>query len=96
MNTLPPSPSPQFIANNQCTQYLTTYPLPVSCVRPDEVQIVVAHSELAIERGDFEKALKILGNVPPESPAYVRVQVTNCSSRFIARFGTVDGSLADS
>ncbi|CAM9895733.1 unnamed protein product, partial [Ectocarpus sp. 12 AP-2014] len=42
---------------------------------PDEVQIVVANSELAIERGDFEKALKILGDVPPESPAYVRVQV---------------------
>lgn len=43
--------------------------------RPDEVQIVVANSELAIERGDFDKALHILGNVPPESPAYVRVQV---------------------
>lgn len=44
--------------------------------RPDEVQIVVANSELAIERGDFDKALLILGNVPPESPAYVRVQVS--------------------
>ncbi len=43
--------------------------------RPDEVQIVVANSELAIERGDFDKALHILGDVPPESPAYVRVQV---------------------
>lgn len=43
--------------------------------RPDEVQIVVANSELAIERGDFDKALRILGDVPPDSPAYVRVQV---------------------
>lgn len=36
---------------------------------------MVANSELAIERGDFDKALHILGDVPPESPAYVRVQV---------------------
>lgn len=43
--------------------------------RPDEVQIVIANSELAIERGDFEKALKILGDVTPDSPAYVRVHV---------------------
>ena len=42
---------------------------------PDEVHIVVANSELAIERGDVDKALKILGRVPQASPAYVRVQV---------------------
>ncbi|CAN0392522.1 unnamed protein product, partial [Pylaiella littoralis] len=41
---------------------------------PDEVQIVVANSELAIERGDFDKALHILGDIPPESPSYVRLQ----------------------
>ncbi|CAM9525783.1 unnamed protein product, partial [Hapterophycus canaliculatus] len=41
---------------------------------PDEVQIVVANSELAIQLGNFDKALHILGDVPPESPAYVRVQ----------------------
>lgn len=58
---------------------LSRNPPPSSCIshggRPDEVQIVVANSELAIERGDFDKALLILGDVPPESPAYVRVQV---------------------
>ena len=36
---------------------------------------MVANSELAIERGDFDKALHVLGDVPPDSPAYVRVQV---------------------
>ncbi|CAM9202117.1 unnamed protein product [Laminaria digitata] len=41
---------------------------------PDEVQIVVANSELAIARGDFEEALNILGDVRSESPAYTRVQ----------------------
>lgn len=49
--------------------------------RPDEVQIVVANSELAIERGDFDQALKILGDVSAESPAYVRVQV-RCGQRY--------------
>lgn len=43
--------------------------------RPDEVQIVIANSELAIETSDFDKAIAILQDVPPESPAYVRVQV---------------------
>lgn len=60
-----------------------SHPYPLFCARlihtvagrPDEVQIVVANSELAIERGDFDKALNILGDVQPESPAYVRVQV---------------------
>lgn len=43
--------------------------------RPDEVQIVIANSELAIETGDFDKAIAILQDVRPESPAYVRLQV---------------------
>lgn len=38
---------------------------------------MVANSELAIARGDFEEALKILGDVRSESPAYTRVQVPN-------------------
>ncbi|CAN0025429.1 unnamed protein product, partial [Sphacelaria rigidula] len=41
---------------------------------PDEVQIVIANSELAIETGDFDKAITILQDVPPQSPAYARVQ----------------------
>lgn len=37
--------------------------------------MVVANSELAIQKGDFETAIKVLADVPPESPAYVKVQV---------------------
>lgn len=50
--------------------------------RPDEVQIVVANSELAIARGDFDEALKILGDVRSESPAYTRVQVPTSSEPY--------------
>lgn len=70
----------------------STYSLPLMVYRigrPDEVQIVVANSELAIARGDFEEALKILGDVRSESPAYTKVQVPKNSERdqhyFIAR-----------
>lgn len=35
---------------------------------------MVANSQLAIERGELDKALKTLADVPRESPAYVRVQ----------------------
>lgn len=62
------------------------YVTPAFNGRPDEVQIVVANSELAIARGDFEEALKILGDVRSESPAYTRVQVPNA---FGARHKTV-------
>lgn len=67
------------------TQSKSTCPLPLPAPlhcphalgrRPDEIQIVVANSELAIEQGNVDKALNVLGNVSPESPAYVRVQVT--------------------
>lgn len=36
---------------------------------------MIANSELAIQKGDFDGAIKILADVPPESPAYLTVQV---------------------
>ncbi|CAM9140679.1 unnamed protein product [Discosporangium mesarthrocarpum] len=46
---------------------------------PDEVQIVIANSELAIERGDFDKAIAVLGDVPKTSPSYVNVQMVKAN-----------------
>lgn len=51
--------------------------------RPDEVQVMVAKSELAIQNGDFDAAIKVLAGVPPESPAYARVQVIVASYRIV-------------
>lgn len=37
----------------------------------EEVHILVANSELAIKNNDFDAAIKMLNNIPPESPAFV-------------------------
>ncbi|ETW10024.1 hypothetical protein H310_00424 [Aphanomyces invadans] len=40
-----------------------------------EVRVLVANSELAIKRGDFDNAIVMLNNVPQESPAYIKAQM---------------------
>ncbi|CAK4097343.1 unnamed protein product [Aphanomyces euteiches] len=40
-----------------------------------EVRVLVANSELAIKRGDFDNAIIMLNNVPQESPAYIKAQM---------------------
>ncbi|KAF0696238.1 Aste57867_12996 [Aphanomyces stellatus] len=42
---------------------------------PQEVRVLVANSELAIKRGDFDNAIIMLNNVPQESPAYIKAQM---------------------
>ncbi|OQR92577.1 hypothetical protein ACHHYP_03510 [Achlya hypogyna] len=40
-----------------------------------EVRVLVASSELAIKRGDFDNAIFMLNGVPQESPAYIKAQM---------------------
>jgi tetratricopeptide repeat protein 21B len=40
-----------------------------------EVRVLVANSELAIKRGDFDAAIAMLSNVPHSSPAFTKAQM---------------------
>lgn len=40
-----------------------------------EVRVLVANSELAIKRGDYDAAIAMLSNVPPSSPAFGKAQM---------------------
>ncbi|OQS06545.1 hypothetical protein THRCLA_01407 [Thraustotheca clavata] len=40
-----------------------------------EVRVLVANSELAIKRGDFDNAIIMLNGVPQDSPAYIKAQM---------------------
>lgn len=37
--------------------------------------MLVANSELAIKRGDYDAAIAMLSNVPPSSPAFAKAQM---------------------
>ncbi|CAM9312824.1 unnamed protein product [Choristocarpus tenellus] len=52
---------------------------------PDQVQVVIANSQVAIERGDFDKAVAILNSVPKTSPAYISVQVVKANTYITLR-----------
>ena len=38
---------------------------------PEEIRIIMSHSSLAVKRNDFDKAVRMLSDVPPSSPAFV-------------------------
>lgn len=40
-----------------------------------EVRVLVANSELAIKRGDYDAAIMMLSSVPASSPAYAKAQM---------------------
>ncbi|KDO33302.1 hypothetical protein SPRG_02111 [Saprolegnia parasitica CBS 223.65] len=40
-----------------------------------EVRVLVANSELAIKRGDFDNAIIMLNGIPQESPAFIKAQM---------------------
>lgn len=39
------------------------------------MRVLVANSELAIKRGDFDAAIAMLSNVPSSSPAFAKAQM---------------------
>lgn len=48
----------------------------LTCCRrtPEEVQVLVAKSRLLVSRGDSTSAIKLLGEVDPDSPFYVKAK----------------------
>lgn len=46
---------------------------------PEEVRVLIAHSEILIKRNDLDGALRQLANVAKDSPAYIQAQVFRAS-----------------
>lgn len=46
---------------------------------PEEVHVLVASSELAIRSGEFDRAVKLLTGIAPDSPIYVAAQMVKAS-----------------
>lgn len=42
---------------------------------PEEVRIIISQAQFYIERGDFDAAIKVLNNVPPNNTSYSSAQV---------------------
>ncbi|KUF92573.1 Tetratricopeptide repeat protein 21B [Phytophthora nicotianae] len=49
--------------------------LDVFCGTSQEVRVLVANSELAIKRGDYDAAIAMLSSVPVASPAFTKAQM---------------------
>ena len=46
---------------------------------PEEVRVLVANSELAMRRNEFDTAVRMLNSVKPESAAYIHAQMVKAN-----------------